>query len=125
MFGSITNLHISSKLEELGHKVNRRKIQLSEPIRSLGEHEVAIQLTSGVSATIKVIVNAEEPEPGEADKKAVAAEAAPEDAEAPQAEGAAESPEEDPLPQVVINTRDGDKADEGSVEGGASAEEPA
>ena len=125
LFGSITTLHISNKLEELGHKVNRKKIQLSEPIRSLGEHEVAIQLTSGVSATIKVIVNAEEPEPGEADKKAVAAEAAPEDAEAPQAEGAAESPEEDPLPQVVINTRDGDEAEEGPVEGGASAKEPA
>jgi len=129
LFGSITNLHISSKLEELGHKINRRKIQLSEPIRSLGEHEVAIQLTSGVAATIKVIVNAEEPEPGETEKKAVAAEAAPEGtpqgAEVPPAEGATESPEEDPVPQVVIHTGDGGEAAEKPVEGGASAEEPA
>ncbi len=125
LFGSITNLHISNKLEEQGHKVNRRKIQLSEPIKSLGEHEVAIQLASGVGATIKVIVNAEEPEPGEVEKKAVAAKAAPEGANAPPEEAAAESPEEDPAPQVVINTGAGGEAAEDPVEGGASAEEPA
>ena len=125
LFGSITTLHISNKLEELGHKVNRKKIQLSEPIRSLGEHEVAIQLTSGVAATIKVVVNAEEPEPGEAKEKAAATEAAPKGAEAPPVEAATESPEEEPVPQVVIHTGAGGEAAEKPVEGGASAEEPA
>ncbi len=126
LFGSITNLHISNKLEEQGHKVNRRKIQLPEPIKSLGEHEVAIQLTSGVGATIKVIVNAEEPEPGEVEKETVSAEAAPEAAEAPPAEDAAESPEEDPLPEIVINVKpgDGDEAGKKPAEDGAPAEEP-
>ncbi len=127
LFGSITNLHISSKLEELGHKVNRRKIQLSEPIRSLGEHEVAIQLTSGVGATIKVVVKAEEPEPGAAEEKKAAAKAAPESAEAEAApeEAAPESPEEDPLPEIIINTSGGGEAHEKPAEDGASAEETA
>lgn len=114
MFGSITSLHISNKLEELGHQVNRRKIQLAEPIRSLGEHDVSIQLTSGVGATIKVIVEAEEPEPDKAKEQAATTEAAPEGAESAAAE---EPPAEEELPEVIVNTNTGD--------GDESAGEPA
>lgn len=123
MFGSITSLHISNKLEELGHQVNRRKIQLAEPIRSLGEHDVSIQLTSGVSATIKVIVEAEEPEPGEAKEQAATTEAATTEAATTEAapEGAESAEAEEPsaeeaVPEVIINTAES---------AGESAGEPA
>ncbi|MCH7910162.1 MAG: 50S ribosomal protein L9 [Candidatus Hydrogenedentes bacterium] len=107
LFGSITNLHISNKLAELGHQVNRRKIQLAEPLKSLGEHAVSIQLTSGVGATIKVIVEAEEPESGKAEKKVATTEAAPEGAES----SAAEEPStEEALSEVIVNTGDGDES---------------
>jgi len=112
LFGSITSLHISRELEALGHPVNRRKIQLAEPIRSLGEHDVPIELTSGVGAIIKLVVIAEEPEPGEEVPEAKE-EAAPEEVEA-EGQAAEEAPTEpaDPeaMPEVVINTGDS-KAD--------------
>lgn len=62
LFGSITTLHIAEKLAEKGHEVDRRKIILAEPLRSLGEHEVVIRLTRGVEATIKVVISAQEEE---------------------------------------------------------------
>ncbi len=127
LFGSITNLHISNKLAEHGHQVNRRKIQLAEPIKSLGEHDVVIQLKDGVGATIKVIVEAEEPEPGEAIAQEDTTEAAPEAAETPTAEeppakeaSAEEAPSEEAFPEIVINTGGGDEPAEED-----SAEEPA
>ncbi len=118
LFGSITNLHISNKLAELGHQVNRRKIQLAEPLKSLGEHAVSIQLTSGVGATIKVIVEAEEPGPGEVKEQAAKTKTAPEGAET----AAAEEPSaEEALPEVIVNTGDGDSP----AEKEDSSEEPA
>lgn len=110
LFGSITNLHISNKLAEHGHQVNRRKIQLAEPIKSLGEHDVVIQLKDGVGATIKVIVEAEEPEPGEVtEEQAKKTEAAPESTESPAAEepSAEEAPTEEALPEIIIKTGGG------------------
>lgn len=83
LFGSITSLHIAEQLQALGHPVNRRKIQLSEPIRSLGDHEVPVRLTSGIEATIIVTVTAEAPKEGEAVKVA----------EEPPAEASAEATE--------------------------------
>ena len=59
LFGSITTLHIAKKLVELGHEVNRKKIKLSDPIKTPGDHEVVIQLGAGVEATITVTVTPE------------------------------------------------------------------
>ena len=100
LFGSITNAHIATRLQELGHAINRRKIELHEPIRSLGEHEVKVTLTSGIGASIKVIVEAEAPEPGESDagaeKSVVAA--------APDESSAEEAPEVEPIVEVPATT---------------------
>lgn len=108
LFGSITSLHISRELEALGHPVNRRKIQLAEPIKSLGEHDIAIELTSGVGATIKLLVIAEESEVGkeipEPEEKAAPAEAESE-GEAPE-EAPAEPTDTEAMPEVVIKTDD-------------------
>ena len=56
MFGSITSQDIAELLREKGMDVDRRKIQLEEPIRALGEYDVPIRLHTDVIATIKVEV---------------------------------------------------------------------
>lgn len=60
LFGSVTSMDIDAQLKEAGIEIDRKKIQLAEPIKSLGEHVVAIKLDAGVVAELKVAVNAEE-----------------------------------------------------------------
>ena len=59
LFGSVTTLHIAAALKEMGHEVNRRKIKLSEPLKTAGTHEVSLGLGAGVETTIHVEVIAE------------------------------------------------------------------
>jgi large subunit ribosomal protein L9 len=56
LFGSVTSADIASGLEAKGFEVDRRKIQLDEPLRSLGEFSVAIKLHREVTAHVKVQV---------------------------------------------------------------------
>jgi large subunit ribosomal protein L9 len=56
LFGSVTSADIASGLEAKGFEVDRRKIQLDEPLKSLGEFTVAIKLYREVTAQIKVEV---------------------------------------------------------------------
>lgn len=60
LFGSVTSMDLESKLKDAGVEIDRKKIQLSEPIKSLGEHVVPVKLDAGVVAELKVVVNAEE-----------------------------------------------------------------
>ena len=83
LFGSVTSGDIAAALEAQGFEVDRRKIQLDEPLKSLGEFSVAIKLYREVTAHVKVNVLAE------ASEEAPEAEAS---AEAPEAEAAAEAP---------------------------------
>jgi len=59
LFGSVTSADIASDLETKGFDVDRRKIQLSEPLKSLGEFTVSIKLYREVAAHIKVQVVAD------------------------------------------------------------------
>jgi large subunit ribosomal protein L9 len=56
LFGSVTAQNLADLLAEKGLDVDRRKIQLSEPIKTLGEHTVAIRLRSDVIAEFKITV---------------------------------------------------------------------
>lgn len=56
LFGSITAARIAELLAEKGYAVDRRKIQLAEPIKETGEHEVPVRLHREVEARIKVHV---------------------------------------------------------------------
>lgn len=56
LFGSITSKQIAEELKKQKMKVDKRKIELSEPIRSLGVTNVSIKLHSDVTATLKVQV---------------------------------------------------------------------
>jgi large subunit ribosomal protein L9 len=56
LFGSVTAQDIADALERAGHPVDKRKIELSHPIKQLGEHLVPVRLHSEVQAVIRVTV---------------------------------------------------------------------
>ena len=60
LFGSVTSADIAQQLEEKGFNIERRKIHLDEPLKSLGEFLVPVRLHREVSAHLKVVVQAEE-----------------------------------------------------------------
>lgn len=59
LFGSVTAKDIAEALEAQKFHIERRKVQLDEPIRTLGEHQVTLRLHRDVSTPIKVVVEAE------------------------------------------------------------------
>lgn len=59
LFGSVTSGDIAQELEARGFNVDRRKIQLDEPLKTLGEFDVQIKLHRDVSTSVKVIINRE------------------------------------------------------------------
>ncbi|MBW2689182.1 MAG: 50S ribosomal protein L9 [Deltaproteobacteria bacterium] len=60
LFGSVTSMEIAEGMAAKGVELDRRKILLEQPIKTLGEHEVEIKLNAGVNATIKVNVISED-----------------------------------------------------------------
>ena len=70
LYGSITNADIADELEKsAGLVVDKRKIELEEPIREVGSYEIAIRLTKDIIPKIKLKVMEEEKEEGK-EKKA-------------------------------------------------------
>jgi len=59
LFGSITAQDIAEALGRAGHTVDRRRIELEHPIKSLGQHAVAVRLHPEVHAEVRVTVVAE------------------------------------------------------------------
>jgi large subunit ribosomal protein L9 len=76
LFGSVTSADVATGLAAQGFEIDRRKIQLGEPLKSVGEFTVAIKLYREVTAHIKVNVVAE----AGAETEAPTAEPAAEDA---------------------------------------------
>jgi large subunit ribosomal protein L9 len=57
LYGSVTSAEIADAISEArGLKVDRRKIQLPEPIREIGTYMVDVELPGGASASVKTIV---------------------------------------------------------------------
>ena len=57
IFGSITAANIASAIEKArGVHLDRRRIKLEEPIKSLGTHQVPVQVHGDIEASVKVIV---------------------------------------------------------------------
>jgi large subunit ribosomal protein L9 len=81
LFGSVTSADIATELEAKGFEIDRRKIQLNEPLKTVGDFDVAIKLYRDVTAQVKV---------------KVVAEASEETAEAPAAESPAEAAAAEP-----------------------------
>lgn len=59
LFGSVTSADIAAELATSGFEIDRRKIQLADPIKTVGESTVAIKLHREVTAHIKVKVVAD------------------------------------------------------------------
>jgi large subunit ribosomal protein L9 len=59
VFGSVTSKQIADGLKEQGIKIDKRKIELADPIKSLGYMNVPIKIHSQVTATVKVHVTEE------------------------------------------------------------------
>jgi large subunit ribosomal protein L9 len=59
LFGSVTSADIAGVLQAKGFEIDRRKIQLDESLKSVGEFSVAIKLYREVTAHVKVQVVAE------------------------------------------------------------------
>ncbi len=63
LFGSVTSSDVATELERKGFNVDRRKIHLDEPIKTLGEFKVPVRLFKDVTGQLKVEVQKEaEPE---------------------------------------------------------------
>ena len=60
LFGSVTTMELAAKISAAGIEIDRKKIQLDEPIKNLGDFEVPVKLPAGVVATLKVVVVASE-----------------------------------------------------------------
>jgi large subunit ribosomal protein L9 len=56
LYGSVTSADVVEALARLGFDVDKRKIQLDEPIKALGEFSVPLKLHKDVTVPIKVLV---------------------------------------------------------------------
>ena len=59
MFGSVTTADVAEALVAQGFKIDKRQVQLAEPIKIVGEHDVTIKVFRDVVAHIRAIVEKE------------------------------------------------------------------
>jgi len=59
LFGSVTSVDIAEALEKKGFHVDRRKIQLHEPLKTLGEFTVPLKLHKDVTTHLRVVIEKE------------------------------------------------------------------
>ena len=60
MFGSVTTADIAEGLEAQGFKIDKRQIQLGEPIKVIGERDVTVKVFCDVTASVNVTVSKEQ-----------------------------------------------------------------
>lgn len=58
LFGSVTTARLAEELAKLGHTVDRKQIELEEPIKRLGSYEVTIRFPASVTVVVPVEVTA-------------------------------------------------------------------
>jgi large subunit ribosomal protein L9 len=62
LFGSVTSGDIAHQLEAKGYTIDRRKISLDEPLKTIGEYHVPVKLHREVTSHVKVTVKGEQEE---------------------------------------------------------------
>ena len=60
LYGSVTSMDIAEGLAAKGYEIDRKRIQLKDPIKEVGEYEVPIKLHRDVTADLKVVVRKDE-----------------------------------------------------------------
>ena len=58
MFGSVTARDLARQLEVAGVEIDSRQIELGDPVKAIGKHEVTVRLGAGTTATLKFWVTA-------------------------------------------------------------------
>jgi large subunit ribosomal protein L9 len=112
LYGSVTAADIASALgENVGQEIDKRKIELSEPIRQVGTHDAMVKFTHDITAGIKVTVisDAVAEEKEETEEKAEEPEAA-EKAESEETAEKAEEPETEEKPKKKTKAKLAEKA---------------
>jgi large subunit ribosomal protein L9 len=59
LFGSVTSADIAEALAAQGYEIDKRRVELDQPIKLLGEYQVLVRLYQNVTGTVKVIVTRE------------------------------------------------------------------
>jgi large subunit ribosomal protein L9 len=59
LFGSITSQDVADALARAGHQIDKRRIELEHPIKTVGDHTVTVRLHPEVNAEVRVSVSAE------------------------------------------------------------------
>lgn len=60
LYGSVTSMDIASALESQGIRIDRRKIVLEKPLKTLGAFDIPVKIYPEVTADLKVVVNPED-----------------------------------------------------------------
>lgn len=60
VFGSVTTQNVADSLKAAGYDIDKKKVVLTNPIKLVGDYEVALKLAEGVSTKITVLVRGEE-----------------------------------------------------------------
>ncbi|MGH9448621.1 MAG: 50S ribosomal protein L9 [Terriglobia bacterium] len=58
LFGSVTAMDVAGELAAQGYNIDRRKIQLPNPLKTIGEHDVPVKLHRELTVSLKVAVEA-------------------------------------------------------------------
>jgi len=56
VFGAVTSQMIADQLQEKGYEIDKKHIQLEEPIKALGIFEIPVKILQDVTATVKLWV---------------------------------------------------------------------
>lgn len=60
LYGSVTNVDVAEKIQQqLGLEIDRRRVDLEDPIKRIGIYPVKVRVASGVEAVINVVVEGE------------------------------------------------------------------
>jgi large subunit ribosomal protein L9 len=60
LYGSVTSMDVAEALAAKGYEIDRKRVQLKDPIKSTGEYEVPIKLHREVTSNIKVVIKKED-----------------------------------------------------------------
>jgi large subunit ribosomal protein L9 len=74
LFGSVTNQDVEKELRDQGYDIERRRIRIDEPIKSVGKHKIIVTLAAGVPCELEVEVTAIDEPAEESETKQAAAE---------------------------------------------------
>ena len=118
LYGSVTNAIVAAELSKMTERaIDRRTVELAEPIREVGRHAVRVRLHAEVSANVTVLVHPSDTDPAEFLEALLKAEAEEEERAKAEAVADAEEATEEAsgaveIPEIAEGEDDSEKAKE-------------